>query len=144
MAKRDSRLSEEKARGILADKGLRVTSQRLTLLQVLSGIRHPISHPELTELLSDDGMDRATVYRNLLSLTKAGLLVHAQLGDGVARFELPRSASAHHDTHPHFVCTDCGDVSCLPARAVTLHGAATRVRVQQVQLRGLCESCSVT
>lgn len=143
MSKRDPHLTEEKAKRLLMEKGLRVTSQRLTLLQALSRIRHPVSHPELTEQLSGEDLDRATVYRNLLSLTKAGLLVEAQLGDGVARFELPRSAGAH-DEHPHFVCTDCGDVSCLPSRAVTLHGVATRVRVEQVQLRGLCESCSST
>lgn len=144
MKPRATGLTEEKARGLLVGKGLRVTSQRLALLRELSRTRHPISHPELSELLAPEGLDRATVYRNLLSLTKAGLLVQTRLGDAVARFELPRSASLHHDEHPHFVCTSCGDIACLPARAVSLHGAATRITVAEVQLRGLCTSCSAS
>lgn len=129
-------------RQLLADRGIRVTEQRLAVLRELARLRTPISHPELTEKLSDSGMDRATVYRNLLSLTEAGLLVKTQLGDNVWRFELPRSSPGEHGEHPHFVCNDCGNVACLPASSVSLRGAAVRNQVAQVQLRGRCSDCA--
>lgn len=107
----------------------------------LAKLRIPASHPELTERLAGDGLDRATIYRNLLSLTEAGLLVKTQLGDNVWRFELPNTKSAMHGAHPHFVCNDCGDVACLPESAVTLRGQAIRNQVAEVQLRGRCAAC---
>lgn len=134
-------LRDEDLRALLVQKNLRVTEQRLALLRELAKLRLPVSHAELTERLASSGLDRATVYRNLLALTDAGLLVRTQLGDNVWRFELPRGEAGAHGTHAHFVCTDCGDVSCLPEDAVVLRGLAARSQVSEVQLRGKCGGC---
>lgn len=134
-AKRDERF-----RALLESKGLRITEQRLTVLRALSWSRAPVSFPELAERLAPR-LDRATVYRNLVGLAEVGLLVRGQLGDGVWRYELPSDDSGSHLRHPHLVCVDCGDVSCLPSSAVSLRGEAA-ARVTEVQLRGHCASCS--
>jgi len=126
---------------LLMGKGIRVTDQRLVILRELARRRTPVSHPELTERLAGPTLDRATIYRNLQSLHEAGLLVRTQLGDNVWRFELPRGASFEHGRHPHFVCTSCGDVECLPENAVALRGHAMRAQVSEVQLRGRCGDC---
>lgn len=120
---------------------MRVTEQRITILRELAKLRIPASHPELTERLAGPSLDRATIYRNLLSMTEAGLLVKTQLGDNVWRFELPQSNSPEHGVHPHFVCNDCGSVACLPASSVALNGEAIRNHVAEVQLRGRCADC---
>ena len=112
------------------------------LVEELAKLRIPTSHAELTERLHGAGLDRATIYRNLLSLTEAGLLVKTQLGDSVWRFELPNAGETDHGGHPHFVCNDCGDVSCLPKNTVTLRGKASRRRVAEIQLRGRCDDCA--
>jgi Fur family transcriptional regulator, ferric uptake regulator len=135
-------LRDDDLRALLSAKGIRVTDQRMLILRELAKLRLPVSHPELTERLSHDSLDRATIYRNLLSLTEAGLLVRTQLGDNVWRYELPSSESTQHGEHPHFVCTDCGDVACLSSSAVMLRGEATRNQVAEVQLRGRCVSCA--
>lgn len=115
----------------------------MIVLRELAKLRIPSSHPELTERLAGDGLDRVTIYRNLLLLTKAGILVKTHLGDNVWRFELPHSSSGtEHGRHPHFVCNDCGNVSCLPESAVTLSGAAIKNQVAEVQLRGRCVGCA--
>jgi len=135
-------LREDDLRQLLQDRGIRVTEQRVVILKELAKLRIPISHPELTERISGPSLDRATIYRNLLSLTEAGILVKTQLGDNVWRFELPQSGSSEHGTHPHFVCSDCGDVACLPASSVALRGQAIRNQVAEVQLRGRCYECT--
>jgi Fur family transcriptional regulator, ferric uptake regulator len=135
-------LREADLRQLLTDRGIRVTGQRMTLLRELARLRLPASHPELTDRLAGSTLDRATIYRNLLSLTAAGLLVRTQLGDNVWRYELPAGGASEHGTHPHFVCNDCGDVACLPEQAVALRGAAKRVEVAEVQLRGRCGDCA--
>ena len=134
-------LREDDLRELLVSRGFRVTGQRLAILRELAKLRIPASHPELTERLAGSGLDRATIYRNLLSLTEAGVLIKTQLGDNVWRFELPRSASSGHGAHPHFICSDCGSVSCLPASSVALRGEATKNQVAEVQLRGRCTDC---
>jgi Fur family transcriptional regulator, ferric uptake regulator len=133
-------LPDDELRRLLVVKGIRVTEQRMAILRELSTLHLPTSHPELTERLAS-ALDRATVYRNLVSLTEAGILVRTQLGDNVWRFELPQTPSLEHRLHPHFVCNDCGDVACLPESAVTLRGEAARNEIVEVQLRGRCSAC---
>jgi Fur family ferric uptake transcriptional regulator len=142
MSLRKPRLTEEAARELLAAHGLRATSQRLTILQELGRISMPVSHPELTERLASSQMDQATVYRNLLALTEAGVLLKTRLDDAVWRFELLRQGNQPHGQHPHFVCTDCGDVECLAEGTVVFKGGAARHAVAEVQLRGRCRHCT--
>lgn len=133
--------SDSDFRDLLVARGLRITEQRLALLRAISKVTSPISHPELSEKLLGAGLDRATVYRNLLTLADAGVLVRAQLGDNVWRFELPRVKSSDHARHPHLVCTECGNVRCLPAGSVKLRGEAAQAQIAEVQLRGRCAQC---
>jgi Fur family ferric uptake transcriptional regulator len=125
---------------LLGARGLRVTGQRLLILLELARLRAPVSHAELTERLAGAALDRVTIYRNLLSLTRAGLLVKAQLGDKVWRFSLPRATRVGHGTHPHFICNECGSVACLPSSSVVLQGNGVD-RVAEIQLRGICSAC---
>ncbi|XXF77663.1 Fur family transcriptional regulator [Myxococcaceae bacterium GXIMD 01537] len=134
---------QERIRGA----GLRSTAPRVAVLRELEGARSPLSHAELVDALGSEGYDRVTIYRNLTDLTEAGLVVRADLGDHVWRFELRRESGQHAGTHPHFTCTDCGTVSCLPDEAVKLastRGAPKSVaaRKVEIQLRGLCDRCA--
>jgi Fur family ferric uptake transcriptional regulator len=129
--------------------GLRSTSPRLAVLAHLQRATSPLSHGEITEALAGHGFDRATVYRNLMDLADKGIVARSDLGDHVWRFELRRKeapAGGHGTGHPHFVCTDCGDIECLPPLAVKVVGAegAPRALAQkavEVQVKGLCDEC---
>lgn len=139
-----STLSEYQER--LRAAGLRSTAARIAVLRELEDATTPLSHADLVDTLRDEGYDRVTLYRNLTDLTEAGLVMRTDLGDRVWRFELKRTASEHHDPHPHFTCTDCGAVSCLPAKSVRLTPAkgapkAVAASTVDIQLRGLCDRC---
>lgn len=133
--KRDARLHE-----LLRSHGVRVTDQRLRVLRELAQLRMPVSHTELADRLAGDGMDRATVFRSLVSLSDAGILAKSQLG-AVWRYELPGAEGATHAKHPHFVCTDCGDVACLPDKAVQVRTLPAKSEVAEIQVRGRCSAC---
>jgi Fur family ferric uptake transcriptional regulator len=129
---------------VLRDAGLRKTGPRLAVLQVLEGAKSPLSHADVADALDDETLDRATVYRNLMALTEAGIVRRTDLGDHVWRFELVRAVTAHETAHPHFVCTDCGTVSCMPGVTVRIDGggaASVARRGFEVQLRGVCGDC---
>ena len=130
----------------LRDAGLRATGARVAVLRFLLNHSAPSSHAELIEALGGDGYDRVTLYRNLSDLAEAGLVTRTDLGDHVWRFELKRSSgSTHPGEHPHFVCTECGEVSCLPEASVRVMGGkvprAAMAKNVTVQIRGVCDTC---
>lgn len=132
----------------LRTHGMRSTGSRVAVLAYLRKATAPLSHNEVYEALVDRGYDRATIYRNLMDLAEAGLLVRSDLGDHVWRFELRNAEAKEGETgHPHFVCIDCGEVSCLPDQTVKVRGAtgapkALGTRQVEVQVKGRCDDCT--
>lgn len=139
-------LSKEAARQLLRDHNLRATAPRLAVVQLLANQVHPLSHTEVLHLLGDTDWDQATVYRNLVKLTEAGLTRVVSRAEGMARYEFNsnHSTEALHN-HPHFVCTDCGIVSCLPTNVSTMIPTDSRwsssIRQASVQFQGTCPDC---
>ena len=140
--------SLDQLKSTIRKAGLRSTAPRIAVLRRLSVASTPISHGELVDVLASDGMDRTTIYRNLVDLTDAGLVSRTDLGDHVWRFELKRMRANGDDArHPHFTCTDCGAVSCLPEVTLKVkqgRGVPKALSAQQVeiQLRGRCDACA--
>src|SRR5438067_4454957 len=120
--------------------GLRATPSRSAVLEVLISSEQPISHADVAKQLASRGWDPATLYRNLVDFVEAGLARRTDVGDHVWRFELVRDG---HDqaVHPHFVCTTCGTVECLPALELSLPRTkmprAVRKGEVEVHVRGL-------
>ena len=128
--------------------GLRSTAPRVAVLSEMLESPTPVSHAELAERLADRGFDRATIYRNLTDLTEVGVLARLDLGDHVWRFELrERAGEPNPPAHPHFLCTDCGTVECLPSDAIRITTKprmprAVRGADVEVQLKGRCDACA--
>lgn len=137
--------------------GLRCTAARLAVLDHLMTAAGPRTHADVSEALADRGFDRATIYRNLTELTDKQLVSRVELGDHVWRFEL-RRPGAHGksgDDHPHFLCTTCGEISCLDDVRVAITPKSRQRRaaadgtarssgihsVTEVLLKGRCDSC---
>lgn len=130
---------------MLREAGLRATSARAAVLRCLLEADTPLTHAEVCARLEALGFDRATLYRNLVDLTDVGIARRSDLGDHLWRFELAKSEHAA-DAHPHFVCTDCGEVTCLPEDAIDvkpLRGVPRAVKSANVEIhvRGLCNQC---
>jgi Fur family ferric uptake transcriptional regulator len=123
--------------------GLRVTPQRLAVLDALATLGGHPTADEVAAALRESGrpMPRATLYHGLSSMADAGVVLVADTGPGVARFEV--GSTWHH----HLVCRACGrivDVPCLgdsrPCIDADLAGAV--IDEAQVVFRGLCPSCA--
>jgi Fur family ferric uptake transcriptional regulator len=135
----------EAIRQALRQAGLRATPSRIAVLEYLQRARGPVSHPDLVAAFDTSAWDRTTLYRNLLDLERAGLARRTQLGDRLWRFE-PTHSSHPAGDHPHFVCTECGRIECLPQMKVSLSPAragpkALQHRQVEIQLRGCCDDC---
>jgi Fur family ferric uptake transcriptional regulator len=136
-------LAETKRR--LRELGLRVTAPRVAVLRTLADAERPLSHAEVVTRLGEDALwDRATVYRNLVALVGVELVRVASHAGGICRYEIAREDK--DCAHPHFLCDDCGIVSCLPETEVVTPKKAKwskSLKAAEVQFVGTCPSCTV-
>ena len=144
MMKHDESL--ESVKQAIRGAGLRVTPARIAILQLLRLASSPQTHADVAEQLSPIGVDNATVFRNLNVMTRKGLLRRAELGDHVWRFEIVGSEAGRVAAHPHFLCIECGEVTCLDDVELTPESRLETERVGEVTeilVRGHCNSCRV-
>ena len=139
-----SNLSAELDKAFLAT-ALRPTTQRYAVLEFLA--QHPV-HATAEEIFhavnrNDPRASRATVYNNLRSLAKAGLVREVVSQGKAARFD------ANLRRHHHFICELCGaveDISWfdlpLSAGCAALGGRA--VSNYEIVFRGACVRCRDT
>lgn len=131
----------------LRGAGLRCTAPRMAVLEHFETVRRLLSHGELVEALADREFDAATIYHNLIDLEGAGLVSRVNVGDNVWRFELRDQDTEAEAEHPHFVCVDCGEISCLDQVRIKLSPAPGSLksvvrRVSEILLKGQCTRCA--
>ena len=132
------------ARQTIQAAGLRATTSRMATLLVLRDSPAPLTHAEVAARLADHEIDQSTVFRNLSDMVSAKLLRRSELGDHVWRFEIVTEEEQGHISHPHFVCVDCGGVSCMEEIELTSKSKAASSdlgRVKEILLRGHCNDC---
>lgn len=149
MARRAQQIaSMDERASLMRESGLRVTASRLAVLDLVEGSEEPLTHHDVCDRLNDTPWNRSTLYRNLVDMTDAGLLVRTEIG-GVMRFQRAGHENACAE-HPHFVCTDCGTVTHLDGvivrvdtvDATTSSPSAVQSGEIEVQLRGRCDECA--
>ena len=136
-----SKLSAELEHAFQA-AALRPTIQRYAVLEFLA--QNPV-HFTADEIFhavnqNDPRASRATVYNNLRSLAKAGLVREVMSEGKAARFD----ANLH--PHHHFICEHCGaveDISWfdLPASAGRTALGERKVSSYEIVFRGACVRC---
>ena len=131
-------------RTAVRNAGLRATPSRIAVLRLLRAAGSPVSHSEVVAELASQAWDPATIYRNLTDLSDVGLARRTDVGDHVWRYEAI-TGGHQASAHPHFVCTECGSVECLPELEYVVTRARTpravRLKRVEVQLRGPCDAC---
>jgi Fur family ferric uptake transcriptional regulator len=141
-----SALTVQQAREMLRGADLRSTASRLAVLQYLASYQKPLSHAEVAEALVPQGFDKSTLYRCLVELADANLLTRLDAGDHAWRFELRRGDDHSANQHPHFMCLDCGKVTCLPEVEIKIVPTGSKKPallgdVTEVFLKGHCTEC---
>lgn len=134
----------EAIRRLLRKAGLRATPARISVLRELRVASSPLTHADLAAKLVPLGFDKATVFRNLSDLTDAELVSRTELGDHVWRFEAIDPNNPGSEKHPHFVCVECGSVTCLGDMEFT-SGSKRRAksigRIAEILIKGHCSAC---
>ena len=134
------------AKQLLRKHSLRATAARVAVLRMLASSGSPLSHAAVVEELADFGFDQSTLFRCLNEIADAGIVSRLDLGDQIRRFELRETGDESEFTHPHFMCVDCGELSCMndfkvqisPSRGPRRDKLGT---ITEIMIRGHCGQC---
>lgn len=143
------RLTNERLRGELKKKSLRITSQRESVFSFF--VEHKGEHftpDELYRLVSrknsHSNISKATIYRTVQMLVEMKLLSRIDLDDGFERYEL-KEESGHQ--HHHLICTVCGKVYELDEdllddlEKIIEERTGFKVKDHQLKIYGICPDC---
>lgn len=129
----------------IAEHSLKITKQRRAVLETFLDCENHVSVEELYSIVSkvEPKIGLATIYRTLALLTKSGLALEMDFGDGQKRYE----HSYKHAHHDHMVCTECGKIiefihpliEKYQEEVATQNGF--KVTSHKLDLFGLCNDC---
>ena len=143
-------MNEEKVKDLLREKGLKVTSQRLMVLNILSahGDEH-LTVEEIYDLAKEESPEigLATIYRTVQVLLELHVIEKVTFDDGFARYELNGEETGSGHRHHHAICTQCGKVYSLETDLLdtlekqVFESLGFEVTDHEVKLYGLCSTC---
>lgn len=142
---------KDRFKEILKQKGLKVTNQRVRVLEVLSNSNDKhLTAEEIYELIKVDypEIGLATVYRTIQLLLELNLIDRINLDDGFVRYEIGNmdaNSEKHH--HHHLICLDCGKVFSFEDDLLDelekriMDNVSFKVLDHEVKLYGKCKDC---
>ena len=143
-------MNEETVKDLLREKGLKVTSQRLMVLNILSahGDEH-LTVEEIYDLAKEESPEigLATIYRTVQVLLELHVIEKVTFDDGFARYELNGEETGSGHRHHHAICTQCGKVYSLETDLLdtlekqVFESLGFEVTDHEVKLYGLCSAC---
>ncbi len=138
------RLDEKAFKLMIRTMNLKVTDQRLAILESLHEGRAHVTAQEVYEVVSENfpEIGFATVYRFLRTLTESGFVTEVRMGGLPARYEL--TPKSHHD---HLTCVSCGKICEFENHHIEeLQGKVARqfgfqLTSHVLELYGICPDC---
>ena len=127
----------------LKEKGLKLTKQRVQILQVFLGTKNHLSVEGLYEVVKkkNSAIGQATVFRTLKLLCKIGIAREINLGDRRVRFE------HDHKHHDHLICQSCSKlIEAVDPKIEDLQKTLCKKfgfvpRNHRLQIFGICKEC---
>ena len=131
---------------MLAAAGLESTDNRLRVLEVIGNNQFPLSAGDIFKTLErSTSINRVTVYR-ILDLLVAGGVIE-RISTGGRAFYYGLAPNEHHQSHPHFYCTSCGQMDCLDPQSLSVETDPLwktypgRIEKVEVRVDGVCKNC---
>ena len=145
-------MKQELFKQMLKEKGLKVTAQRMLVLEIMAN--HPGEHltaEEIFDLARQNypEIGLATVYRALQVMVELHIIDKLKLDDGFARYELGRELGSEKHHHHHAICMGCKTVFSLEEDLLDdleqdlMKRYGFEVTDHEVKLYGYCQACRI-
>ena len=130
---------------ILKKYKLKNTPLRRVLLERFIRADHALSHKDIEDQLSKD-FDRVTIYRNLNSFEKSGIIHQVRGEENIKLYALCHEECSDHnhlDSHVHFKCERCGKTFCLDEVKIPDISLPTGYSINELSYLaiGTCDTC---
>lgn len=125
----------------LKDSGLKITPQRITILQEIQKAGHATVEEIYENILQIyPSISLATIYKNLISMCEAGIINEIKPPLQKQRYEI------NHIPHSHLICQTCGslqDVDINTGKIVELKEIPSdfEVSAMSISIYGICKKC---
>src|SRR5258705_13984084 len=144
MALTGKQAAKKKFMDFLGTRNLRLTSQRLAIIDTVFNTDKHFTAEELLEWsrARDKSVSRATVYRTLPLLTESGLVREMDFGKDY-KFYDPNYAE--HPHHNHIICQDCEKIVEFESEKIEKleneisHRLGFSVKAHRLQITASCE-----
>ena len=128
----------------LRERGLRMTPQRMAVLNTLIGSQEHLSAEMIYNRVRVDFpmIGLATVYKTVSMLKEMGEITELNFDNGCALYDGSRSAP-----HPHFICTDCQAIIDLDEKMledlseVVARRTGYTINHYRLDFFGICPEC---
>ncbi len=135
---------------MLKEKGLKLTGQRLLVLETMA--EHPGEHLTAEEIFdlarrNYPEIGLATIYRTLQVLVELNVVDKISFDDGFARYELIEELDSERHHHHHAICIGCKTVISLEEDLLEaleqelMENLGFAVTDHEVKLYGYCKEC---
>ena len=136
--------AKERFLKFMEGKNLRVTAQRMVIIDAVFGTDEHFTAEQLLEMARarDASVSRATVYRTLPLLTESGLVHEMDFGKD---YKIYDPNYADHPNHNHIICEDCDKIVEFESdqldklESKISHELGFEVKSQQLRITGNCE-----
>lgn len=134
----------ENIESILNQRNIRPTAMRLLIYQFLEKQHVAISLGDLEA--SFDKAERTTLYRNLKTFEKKGMVHKIDDGSGIAKYalcEMNCTCDIDTDLHIHFHCRLCDETICLTEHKFPEITLPQNFMAENANLvvKGICGKC---
>ncbi len=141
--------SRDKFKAYLADKGLRVTNQRLAIFDAAFAQTEHFTAEELLvhARALDESVSRATVYRTLPIMTESALLREIDIGKNIKFYAPSREKTTQQ---AQVICLDCDKIFEINAPFMEWYGSTVSSKLgltpvsQRLQVSAHCNAFQAT
>ena len=131
---------------ILRAAGLEATVNRIHILEAIGNNNYPLTATDIYNIVDRmQSINRVTVYRILDLLVEKKILERLSVGKRAAYYGL--APNENHAPHPHFYCTQCGQMDCLNSESININADRLRqtfpgeIKRVEVRVDGICKNC---
>jgi len=132
--------------GLLSGADIEATPNRVRVLEVVGNNSFPLSASDIYNILERSStINRVTVYRILDLLVEHDVV--ERISTGGRAFYYGLAPNDYHQPHPHFYCTNCGQMDCLSPESLIVDTEPLwktypgRIDKVEVRVDGVCKNC---
>ena len=141
--RKNQKMGNDDINSVLAEKGIKPTSNRILVMRELVKASHPVSLADL-EISLEFSVDKASIFRVLELFSAKHIVRVIEDGSRSLKYELCGSGAHYSDQHVHFYCEQCKKTYCFEDESVPVVNIPKGFSLHDINymMKGTCPNCN--